>query len=138
MQRRCYGAGFMSESFPQRQLERLLRRLHDEVIGLNTDLIHAIVDRGAVACAVLDVSPEAKTALRALGWDGASVVFELDHIALSRLARAFESDGRKAGAHWLRTRRGRRVLLFLSGATVCFNLSDDGEMTVAPGTLAST
>lgn len=121
----------------QRQFDRLLQRLRGEFIEPNADRIRAITDKGMVVCVILDTGAESKTALQALGWDGASLVFEPDRLAVSQLARGLESEGRRIAANWIRRRRGRRVLVFLRGATVCFDLIEEGEMSVAPGTLSS-
>ena len=89
----------------QRQFDRLLQRLRGEFIVPNADRIRAITDKGIVAFVILDISAETKTALQALGWDGASLVFEPDRLAVSRLARGLEAEN--ADVTVTARRRGR-------------------------------
>lgn len=116
--------------------QELLDRILEEGIKANVRAIAEIVVDGAIAVLVFEPHSGAMDALRAIGLDSASKVFELSRTHREGLAQHVLSLGDQRSADWLTRKAEGRIFVFVHGKTLFINFDErDGGYSIEPGSL---
>jgi hypothetical protein len=114
----------------------VLQRIIDNCFTPNASALAGIIGRGEVAVVVFEPDPVdavMKQALRDLGWDGASVVFQLAAGHKKRLIADSVEHADLVTARWLRGGRTGRIFLWSGRGTLLINFQQGVGYSLEPG-----
>jgi hypothetical protein len=117
-----------------RQLSRqFMRRLMDQALLPNLELLVRIRDAGDIAVAVFEMNENNKGILPPMGWDGKAVVFPLPNDYRKRLAAISDT----VTAAWLMREPSKvlRVLVWTGIGSLLLNIAPKRGYWLEPGSL---
>jgi hypothetical protein len=115
---------------------KVLQPIIDNCFTPHATELAAITDRGEIAVVVFDPDPAStvmQQALRDLGWDGASVVFQLGAGLKKRLIADSVEHADLVTARWLRGGRTGRIFLWTGRGTLLINFQQGVGYSLEPG-----